>query len=86
MNAEMQTSLLNMYPPILNSFFNMIKSWKMEEDSGTTSMVGIYPKIFCWPRDVKKLIGYIPKMSNCSNARVQRCGHEAVGLNLGGHR
>ena len=27
------------------------------------STVGICPKILCWLRDVKRLIGYIPKVS-----------------------
>ena len=40
----------------------MTKSWK-EEDSGTMSTVGICPEILCWLRDVKRLIGYILKVS-----------------------
>ena len=41
----------------------MIKSCKEEEDSGMMSTVGICPKILCWLRGVKRLTGYIPKVS-----------------------
>ena len=36
----------------------------------------IYQKICCWEPDVKK----------CPDARMQRCKHETVGADLGGHR
>ena len=39
------------------------------ENSGTTSMVGICPKILCWPRDVKKSTGYNLRVST----RLFRC-------------
>ena len=35
----------------------------------TTSTVGVCPKILCWLRDVKNLIGYILKVS----ARLFQC-------------
>ena len=101
MNLEVQTTLLNTYhsKKVINciqsrrlldqyqkSLLSMIKSWKEDENSGATSTVGICPKILCWLRDVKKLGTFWRCLRDCSNARVQRCGHETVGPNLGGHR
>ena len=49
--------------------------------------MGICAKILCWPRDVKRLTERVHSEGVYeTNVRVQRCGHESVGLNLGGHR
>ena len=45
------------------SLLSMIKSRKEEEDSGMMSTVDICQKILCWLRDVKRLTGYILKVS-----------------------
>ena len=52
------------------------------------STVSICQKILCWLRDVKRLIGYTFRrcQRDCSDVRVQGCGHETVGPDLGGHR
>ena len=92
MNPEMQTTLLNTYPPqliatILNALREQLKEsaqlHSVEETAGPVpeipleydqilkrggrfwmmSTVGICPKILCWLRDVKRLIGYILKVS-----------------------
>ena len=51
------------------SLLSMIRSWKKEENPGTSSTVGMCPKILCWVRDAKKLIGYILKVST----RLSQC-------------
>ena len=51
------------------------------------STVVVCQKTLCWPRDVKRLLGTFRRcIRDCSNARVQGCRHEIVGLDLGGHR
>ena len=49
------------------------------------STVDFCPKILCWLRDVKGLTGYILKTS-ARLFQCQRCKHETVGPDLGGHR
>ena len=49
--------------PVPTILLSMIKFRKKEEDSGMISTMGICQKILCWLRDVKKLIGYILKVS-----------------------
>ena len=59
----------------------------MEEESGTMSVEDIYQKISCWLPDVKRLHGFILKLSKKSFlCKVYRCTQEAVGPDLGGHR
>ena len=51
------------------------------------STVGICPKILCWLRDVKRSIGYIPKVSTrLFQCKSVGCGHETDGPDLGGPR
>ena len=104
MHPEMQTALLNTYPPkliatILKALRDQLKENDqlnaVEEIAGPVpeiplefdqilkegrkfwamSTVGICPKILCWPRDVKKLTGYILKVSTrlfqCKSAEMQ---------------
>ena len=90
MNLEMQTTLLNAYPPkliatILKAFREQLEEsdqlHSVEDVAGAVpeiplevdqilkeggemmSTVGICPKILRWLRDVKRLIGYILKVS-----------------------
>ena len=52
------------------------------------SKVGLCPKILCWLRDGEEIdLGRFRRcLRDCSNARVQGCGHETVGPDSGGHK
>ena len=103
MNLEMQTTLLNTYPPKMNA--TILKALRgqlkendqlnaVEEIAGPVPEIpleydrilkegrflddvngGICPKILCWLRDVKRLTGYILKVSTrlfqCKSAEMR---------------
>ena len=76
MNFEMQTTLLNTYlPKLIATILKALREQLKENDQLNAVEVGICQKTLCWLRDVKRLIGYNPKVSmrlfNCKSAKMQ---------------
>ena len=91
MNPDVQTTLLNTYQPQLITTFSGGSSWQHQfnafrefagqfqksvwEDSGMMSTQDICQKMSCWLPDVKRLGGYILKVSakvfQCTSAQMQ---------------
>ena len=117
MNPEMQTRLLNTYPPklvatILKALREQLK--KNDQLNAVEEIAGFVPEIpseydqilkeggkfwdavnggyqlqdlvLAVTREETELGTFRRCLRDCSNVRVQGCGHETVGLDLGGHR
>ena len=107
-SLEMQTTLLNTYPPkLIATMLKALRQQLTESDQlhSAEEIAGPVPRISL---EIDQILrdgrfwddvngGYLPEdivlVARCeeidwvhSNARVQRCGHETVGPDLGGHR